>query len=61
MKRALGIIFWIGLFLAGTLSAELYKYVDEKGQVHFTDNPYSVPEKYRNSLEQKNIGILWSR
>ena len=52
MRLFLVIILCAGLFLAGTLSAELYKYVDEKGQVHFTDNPYSVPEKYRNSLEQ---------
>ncbi len=52
MRLISGIILCAGLLLAGTLSAELYKYVDEKGQVHFTDNPYSVPEKYRNSLEQ---------
>jgi len=52
MRLISGIILCAGLLLAGTLSAKLYKYVDEKGQVHFTDNPYSVPEKYRNSLEQ---------
>ena len=51
MRLILGIILCTGLFLAGISSAELYKYVDEKGQVHFTDNPYSVPEKYRDSLE----------
>jgi hypothetical protein len=37
----------IFVFPAIYASAELYEWVDEKGQRNFTDNPNSVPEKYR--------------
>ncbi|BES72347.1 hypothetical protein RE428_33650 [Marinobacter nanhaiticus D15-8W] len=33
-------------------SAELYKWIDEKGVVHFSD---SVPEEYRASVEQVQV------
>ncbi len=33
---------------------EFYRWVDEKGAVHFTDNLYSVPEKYRSQIEKRN-------
>jgi hypothetical protein len=35
-------------FLAG---AEVYKWVDEKGDIHFTDDYSKVPEKYRPTEE----------
>jgi len=33
-------------------SAEVYKWVDEKGVVHFTDDMTQVPEKYRPKAEE---------
>ena len=33
--------------------AEMYKWVDEKGTVHFTDDPSSIPEKYREDAETR--------
>jgi chromosome segregation ATPase len=50
MKR----IFFILLFLFSTeLSfAEVYKWVDEKGVVHFTDDIIQIPEKYRPQIER---------
>jgi len=33
--------------------AEMYKWVDEKGTVHFTDDPSSIPEKYRQDAETR--------
>ena len=30
--------------------AQLYKYVDEEGNVHFTDQPQSIPPQYRNGV-----------
>jgi aspartyl protease family protein len=27
--------------------ADLYRWIDEKGVVHFTDNPHNIPEKHR--------------
>ena len=33
--------------------AEMYKWVDEKGTVHFTDDLSKIPEKYRSSSESQ--------
>ena len=32
---------------------EIYRYVDEKGTVHFVDDLTLVPEKYRNQVQKK--------
>jgi hypothetical protein len=29
--------------------AKIYKWVDEKGKTHFTDNPRKVPSQYRTT------------
>jgi len=34
---------------------ELYKWVDEKGTVYFSEDESSVPEKYREQLEKKSL------
>ena len=39
--------------LALPASAEMYKWVDEKGTVHFTDDISSIPEKYREDVEMR--------
>jgi clan AA aspartic protease (TIGR02281 family) len=39
--------------LALPASAEMYKWVDEKGTVHFTDDISSVPEKFREGIEER--------
>jgi len=41
--------------LAVEARSELYKYVDNKGVVHVTDNYANVPEKYRKSAESVNV------
>jgi len=33
--------------------AEMYKWVDEKGTIHFTDDASSIPEKYREDAETR--------
>ncbi|NOY69623.1 MAG: DUF4124 domain-containing protein, partial [Deltaproteobacteria bacterium] len=33
-------------------NAEIYKYVDKNGITHYTDNPATIPLKYRQSLKQ---------
>jgi hypothetical protein len=50
-------IFLILLFLfAAELSfAEVYKWVDENGVPHFTDDIMQIPEKYRSAVDK--IGI----
>ncbi|MCJ7783421.1 MAG: DUF4124 domain-containing protein [Desulfobacterales bacterium] len=34
---------------------EVYKWVDEKGTVHFSEDGSSVPEKYREQIEKKSV------
>jgi hypothetical protein len=33
--------------------AEVFKWVDEKGGIHFTEDPATIPEKYRNKTESR--------
>jgi hypothetical protein len=57
MRRILVFLF-CGLLISmfsGVSFAEVYKWVDEKGSAHFTDDPTQVPEKYRPKTE--NMGI----
>ena len=34
---------------------EVYKWVDEKGTVHFSEDESSVPERYRDQIEKKSM------
>ncbi len=38
------------IFCLTDLRAEFYKYVDEKGNIFYVDDIYSIPEKYRNQI-----------
>jgi len=56
--RGLGVnktffLLTILIALALPASAEMYKWVDEKGTVHFTDDISSIPEKYREDVEER--------
>jgi len=43
-----------GLQLHSQLAhAEIYKWVDEKGTVHFADDPSTIPEKYRDNVKSR--------
>jgi len=42
----------LGLF-DEVLAQEIYRWVDEKGIVNFTDNLHAIPEKYRGDSEKK--------
>jgi hypothetical protein len=52
---------WTALALAATLglaqpaSADYYKWTDEQGQIHLTDDYYKVPPKYRAKVETKSL------
>jgi hypothetical protein len=35
--------------------AEVFKWVDDKGTVHYTEDPSMIPEKYRNHLERRSL------
>jgi clan AA aspartic protease (TIGR02281 family) len=50
MNRML-LLMTILVALALPASAEMYKWVDDKGTVHFTDDVSSIPEKYHGDVE----------
>jgi hypothetical protein len=53
MKR-MGLIL-VGLILSSSLTfgQEVYRWVDEKGTVHLTDDLGQVPEKYREKVQKE--------
>ena len=52
MKSA---FFLVSILIALALpaGAEMYRWVDEKGTVHFTDDLSTIPEKYRENVEER--------
>jgi hypothetical protein len=56
MKCA-SLFFLIGIVLASSLvsAQEIYRWVDEKGSIHFTDDPSLIPEKYRDQTKTEKI------
>jgi hypothetical protein len=54
MKR-LGFFICVGLMTCSLLSfgQETYQWMDEKGTIHFTDDPGLIPEKYRDKVLEK--------
>ncbi len=56
MKTIRVLIVLASVLIAQLSFAQVYKWVDEKGGVHFTDDILQVPEKYRSKTEK--IGIV---
>jgi clan AA aspartic protease (TIGR02281 family) len=44
------------LLLPSLAEAGYYKWTDEEGNIHMTDNYYAVPEEYRNKADQGKYG-----
>jgi hypothetical protein len=44
-------------WIAGSAAAQgqAYKYKDDRGRVHFTDNLYDIPERYRAQVETREM------
>src|SRR5262245_9509881 len=49
----------LGAFLlcggASTLHAQAYRWQDENGQIHFSDDPSSVPARFRTQVQQLEL------
>jgi len=45
--------FFMIIFLVSPSYGEMYKWVDEKGTVHFSDDVSTIPEKYRQDVEER--------
>jgi hypothetical protein len=54
MKGAL-LIMAVLLFASTGRTGQVWKWVDERGVVHFTDNAASVPEKYRERIDRREL------
>lgn len=57
VRQILNFLF-IGFFLLGIPThsfAKIYKFKDENGKVHFTNDPAKVPEQYRKDSPQKAV------
>ena len=54
MKKILFFIIFT-VFISEISLAEVYKWVDEKGVIHFTDDVLQVPEKYRSKAEKLGL------
>ena len=55
--KGITLLVLVGLIGLSSLAAaqELYRWVDEKGTIHFTDDPTQIPEKYRQQIETRKI------
>lgn len=39
------------IFILSPAYAEIYKWIDDKGTTHFTEDPATIPEKYREKIK----------
>ncbi len=44
-------VVWLSFLWVGLTWAQIYKWTDHQGTVHFTDNPSRIPAEYRSKLE----------
>ena len=56
MKRW-GLFILAGLVMSSALAMgqEAYRWVDEKGTIHFADDPGQIPEKYLDQVQKKKF------
>ena len=52
----LTLVLWVVCFFVKSPHAEVFKWVDGKGAVNYTDDPETIPPKYRNALLKVDIG-----
>lgn len=38
-------------FILSPVHAEIYRWIDDKGTIHFTEDPSTIPEKYREKIK----------
>ena len=53
MRTALGLGFVLLLILPSSSSAEIYRWTDAEGRVHFTQDLAQVPAAHRNAAEER--------
>jgi len=53
IAMVLSIVIFSFLLIFQTAHAEIFKWVDEKGTVNFTEDPATIPEKYREKVKSR--------
>ena len=56
MKRTIFLVA-IGIMISSLLAfgQQVYRWTDEKGTIHLTDDPTLVPEKFRDQIKEKEL------
>lgn len=52
MKKCLIAVALLAVLPGGRAFGETYRWVDERGIIHFTDNPENIPAKYLKRVQQ---------
>lgn len=50
MVKIIGLAILLSVWTFQAAVAEIFKWVDEKGTTHFTEDPATIPEKYREKV-----------
>ena len=53
---ALSLVLSLG-WLASNAAAQAYKYKDDRGHIHFTENLHEIPAKYRSQVETRDMPV----
>ena len=55
--KHLSLFILVGLVMSSALTTgqEAYRWVDEKGTIHFADDPSQIPEKYVDQVQKKKF------
>lgn len=48
------VVLVVGFLSTQPAQAEIYKWTDDKGGVHFTEDPSAIPEKYRENTKTRS-------
>jgi flagellar motility protein MotE (MotC chaperone) len=49
------VIFCLSISIPFSFPGEIYRWTDEKGVVHFTDDISNVPARYRNQVDKREV------
>jgi len=53
ISRIIVLAIFLAFLAPQSVRAEIYKWIDEKGTVHFTEDPSTIPEKYRDQTRSR--------
>ena len=56
MRTSLPVLFVACALVAGPASAEMIKYTDSQGRLHFTQDISQVPPEYRHQVQKQELG-----